>query len=177
MGGNAHARRRHRGVRCRVQRVQRSPVQFPPPVCREAPTSPRDLLEETWLRFVSSRATLHPDTRLAPWLFTIARNLFISYCRSRGREQSYTSDVLLWPDEKPPSPLQTAISNELQSGVEAALAALPTNYREALLLVGIERTRPNRSGRGLPDRARRFPAAPQAGARPDLDQTERERLA
>lgn len=85
-----------------------------------------DVLEETWLRFVSSRATLHPDTRLAPWLFTIARNLFISYCRSRGREQSYTSDVLLWPDEKSPSPLQTAISNELQSGVEAALAALPT---------------------------------------------------
>ncbi len=101
-----------------------------------------DLLEETWLRFVSSSATLDPDTRLAPWLFTIARNLYISYCRSRGREQSYTSDVLLWPDERSPSPLQTAMSNELQAGIEAALAALPTKYREALLLVGIERMRP-----------------------------------
>jgi len=61
-----------------------------------------DLLEETWLRFVSSGATLDPDTRLAPWLFTVARNLYVSYCRSRGREQSYTSDVLLWPDESDP---------------------------------------------------------------------------
>jgi RNA polymerase sigma-70 factor (ECF subfamily) len=101
-----------------------------------------DLLEETWLRFVSSGAKLEPDTRLAPWLFTIARNLYVSYCRSRGREQSYTSDVLLWPDERSPSPLQTAMSNELQGGIEAALAALPTKYREALLLVAVERMRP-----------------------------------
>jgi RNA polymerase sigma-70 factor (ECF subfamily) len=101
-----------------------------------------DLLEETWLRFVSSGATLETDTRLAPWLFAVARNLFVSYCRSRGREQSYTSDVLLWPDERSPSPLQTAMSVELQGGIEAALATLPTKYREALLLVGIERMRP-----------------------------------
>ena len=101
-----------------------------------------DLLEETWLRFVSSGANLDPDTRLAPWLFTVARNLYVSYCRSRGREQSYTSDVLLWPDERSPSPLQSAMSHELQSGIEAALAALPTKYREALLLVGVERMRP-----------------------------------
>jgi RNA polymerase sigma-70 factor (ECF subfamily) len=101
-----------------------------------------DLLEETWLRFVSSGATLDQDTRLAPWLFTIARNLYVNYCRSRGREQSYTSDVLLWPDDRSPSPLQTAMLNELQGGIEAALAALPTKYREALLLVGVERMRP-----------------------------------
>lgn len=101
-----------------------------------------DLLEEMWLRFVSSGATLDPDTRLAPWLFTVARNLYVSYCRSRGREQSYTSEVLLWPDERSPSPLQTAMSNELEGGIEAALAALPTKYREALLLVGFERMRP-----------------------------------
>ena len=101
-----------------------------------------DLLEETWLRFVSSGATLDEDTRLAPWLFTIARNLYVSYCRSRGREQSYTSDTLLWPDERSPSPLQAAMSNELRGGIETALAALPAKYREALLLVGVEGMRP-----------------------------------
>jgi RNA polymerase sigma-70 factor (ECF subfamily) len=101
-----------------------------------------DLLEETWLRFVSSGATLDPDTRLEAWLFTVARNLFVSYCRSRWREQSYTSDVLLWPDERSPSPLQTTLSHELEGGIEAALAALPTKYREALLLVAVERMRP-----------------------------------
>jgi RNA polymerase sigma-70 factor (ECF subfamily) len=101
-----------------------------------------DLLEETWLRFVSSGATLAPDTRLEPWLFTVARNLYVSYCRSRWREQSYTSDILLWPDERSPSPLQTTLSHELQDGIEAALTSLPTKYREALLLIAVERMRP-----------------------------------
>ncbi len=34
------------------------------------------------------------------------------------------------------------MSKELRGGIEAALAALPTKYREALLLVGVERMRP-----------------------------------
>ena len=34
-----------------------------------------DLLEETWLRFVNRAAKLRPDTHLAPFLFTVARNL------------------------------------------------------------------------------------------------------
>ena len=95
-----------------------------------------DLLEETWLRLVSASATLDPDTRLAPWLFTIGRNLYVSYCRSRGREQCYTSELLLlWPDRLSPSPFDSASLNEFERRVEAALAALPVKYREALLLV------------------------------------------
>ena len=42
-----------------------------------------DLLDETWLRFVDRAHKLKPDTRLGPFLFTVARNLYISYCRSR----------------------------------------------------------------------------------------------
>lgn len=102
-----------------------------------------DLVEETWLRLVSASATLAPDTRLAPWLFTVARNLYVSYCRSRGREQSYTSDVLLlWPDRLSPSPFDSALSNESEGRLKAALADLPVKYREALLLVGVEGLRP-----------------------------------
>ena len=102
-----------------------------------------DLVEETWLRFVSATATLDAETRLAPWLFTVARNLYVSYCRSRGREQSYTWDLLLlWPDRLSPSPLDSAIFNESEDRLQAALAALPVKYREALLLVGVEGLRP-----------------------------------
>src|SRR5436309_15785037 len=32
-----------------------------------------DLLEETWLRFVKHATRLRADTRLGPWLFTVAR--------------------------------------------------------------------------------------------------------
>src|SRR3546814_15604755 len=34
-----------------------------------------DLLEETWLRLVVHARRLNPDTRLGPWLFTVARHL------------------------------------------------------------------------------------------------------
>jgi DNA-directed RNA polymerase specialized sigma24 family protein len=37
-----------------------------------------DLLEETWLRFVSYAGRLDSNTRLGPWLFAVARNLHIS---------------------------------------------------------------------------------------------------
>src|SRR5438045_5350659 len=42
-----------------------------------------DLLEETWLRLVKHARRLRADTRLAPWLFTVARNLHVSFTRSR----------------------------------------------------------------------------------------------
>src|SRR5262245_25165926 len=41
-----------------------------------------DLVEETWLRLVAHAGRLQPDTRLGPWLFTVARNLYVSYCRA-----------------------------------------------------------------------------------------------
>lgn len=102
-----------------------------------------DLLEETWLRLVSSAGSLSPDTRLGPWLFTVARNLFISYCRSRVRESAYTADlVFLWPGELPRTPYDVASSNEFAGRLEAALVQLPPTYREAVLLVGVEQLRP-----------------------------------
>jgi RNA polymerase sigma-70 factor, ECF subfamily len=102
-----------------------------------------DLLEETWLRMVSSQHNLRADTRLVPWLFTVARNLYLSYCRSRAREEAYTADlILLWPGELARSPYDSALFNEFEQRLEAALAELPPAYREVLLLVGVEGFRP-----------------------------------
>ena len=42
-----------------------------------------DLLEETWLRLVSHAERLREGSQLGAWLFTVARNLYVSYCRSR----------------------------------------------------------------------------------------------
>lgn len=102
-----------------------------------------DLLEETWLRLVSSAEDLRADTRLGPWLFTVARNLYVSYCRSRVRESAYTADlVLLWPGELPRTPFDLASLNQFEERLEAAIAYLPPIYREAILLVAVEQLRP-----------------------------------
>jgi RNA polymerase sigma factor (sigma-70 family) len=103
-----------------------------------------DLLEETWLRVVAHASRLRDDTRLAPWLFTIARNLHASYCRTRLVEFDALDEGRLMPPPSPdPSPFETAAATELQKRVEVALATLPGRYREAILLVALEGLTPS----------------------------------
>jgi RNA polymerase sigma-70 factor (ECF subfamily) len=99
-----------------------------------------DLLEETWLRLVAHAGRLRPETRLGPWLFTVARNLHVSYCRSRLLEESHTAGLIgLWPFAWPrPSPFEETAATEMERRIESAIASLPSTYREVLLLVGIE---------------------------------------
>jgi RNA polymerase sigma-70 factor (ECF subfamily) len=104
-----------------------------------------DLLEETWLRFVKHSRRLRPETQLGAWLFTVARNLHVSYCRSRLVENSHVSDLIgLWPCSScGPSPFEAVEASEAQRRLETALASLPITYREALLLTAVEGLRPS----------------------------------
>lgn len=99
-----------------------------------------DLLEETWLRLVARAPHLRPDTRLAPWLFTVARNLYVSYRRSRAIEDSHAAGLIgLWPSGSPvPSPFDWTAANEIERRLQIALQAVPVSCREALLLIAIE---------------------------------------
>jgi RNA polymerase sigma-70 factor (ECF subfamily) len=103
-------------------------------------TAAEDLLEETWLRLVQHANRLRPDTRLGAWLFTVARHLHVSYCRSRLLEDSHMTGLLgLWPHGRPgPSPFEAMEATERGRRLAAALASLPLTYREALLLVTVE---------------------------------------
>jgi RNA polymerase sigma-70 factor (ECF subfamily) len=103
-----------------------------------------DLLEETWLRFVDALPRLHDDTRLGPLLFKIARNLHISYCRSRAIEDQYAPGMIgLWPSGSPAtSPFDATVARETGERLDEALASLPAIYREALLLIALEELKP-----------------------------------
>ncbi len=105
-----------------------------------------DLLEETWLRLVSHAERLREDSQLGAWLFTVARNLYVSYCRSRMLEDVHALDSIgLWPSGCPSSPFEETAGHELGVRLEAALAELPLQYREALLLVAIEGLTPSQA--------------------------------
>ena len=103
-----------------------------------------DLLDETWLRLVTHARRLRADTRLTPWLFTVARNLYVSYQRSRMLEETHAASLIgLWPSGVAQrSPFEETATNETERRIESALASLPAVYREVLLLVGIEGFRP-----------------------------------
>lgn len=99
-----------------------------------------DLLEETWLRLVVHARRLRPDTCLRSWLFTVARNLHASHCRSRLLEDSHAAGLIgLWPSGRAgPSPFEALEASDARRRVAAGLATLPLAYREALLLVAVE---------------------------------------
>jgi RNA polymerase sigma factor (sigma-70 family) len=98
-----------------------------------------DLLEETWLRLVKHAPRLRSDTRLGPWLFTVARHLHVSYVRSRVLEDSAVAGLLgLWPfSVEASSPFEATAANELQRRIECALASMSATSREVLLLVAV----------------------------------------
>ena len=102
-----------------------------------------DLVEETWLRFVRHADRLQPDTQLGPWLFTVARNLHVSYCRARVVELDVGGSLSLWSASNVSTPFELASRREFEQRLEAALAELPMTFREALLLVGVEGMRPS----------------------------------
>jgi RNA polymerase sigma factor (sigma-70 family) len=99
-----------------------------------------DLLEETWLRLVKHARRLRSDTRLGPWLFTVARHVYASYCRARMVEDAHAAGLMgLSPHGRPgPSPFEAVEASETQRRLATALASLPLVYREALLFVVVE---------------------------------------
>src|SRR3954452_16847753 len=57
-----------------------------------------DLLDDTWLRLVRHAPRLLPETRLGPWLFTVARHLYWNHHRDALVEASSLAELLtLWP--------------------------------------------------------------------------------
>ena len=98
-----------------------------------------DLLEETWLRLVARARALRADTQLAAWLFTVARNLYWSHCRSRQVEEEHAGLIDIWPTAPaPPSPFESAAAHEFEKRLERALAQVSGRDREVLLLVAAE---------------------------------------
>lgn len=108
------------------------------------PEVAEELCQEVWLRVAARAASLREETRLAPWLFTVSRNLCLSYWRTRRFEGVGCSDSELLESlpEAGASPERRAANEEMAERLERGLARLPARYREALLLVGVEEMAP-----------------------------------
>ncbi len=94
-------------------------------LCRN-PALADDLFQETWLKAARHGATLDAHANLEAWLFTIARNTFISH----RRWQAFDLKRALAFFAARPAPL-----SESHDGLLGALQALPERDRELLLLI------------------------------------------
>ena len=93
-----------------------------------------DLVQDTLVRALANVHRFEPGTNLNAWLFTILRNLFHSEYRKRRREVedadgSYAATLRTAPDQHAHLDFED---------LRAALAKLPQDQREALLLVGAQ---------------------------------------
>jgi RNA polymerase sigma factor (sigma-70 family) len=99
-----------------------------------------DLFQETFLKLARSAPRLAEDTDLAAWLFTVARNAWVSHRRWSMLDLSRL--VALHDDARPtsraPDPEARADAARAVERMELALASLPEASREVLLLVGVE---------------------------------------
>jgi RNA polymerase sigma-70 factor (ECF subfamily) len=93
-----------------------------------------DLVQETLLRAWTHFDSFQTGTNLNAWLFTILRNLFRSDYRKRKREVEDGDGV--YSQFLPSMPEQ--IGNIELAEFRTALAKLPPDQREALILVGAD---------------------------------------
>jgi RNA polymerase sigma-70 factor (ECF subfamily) len=96
-----------------------------------------DLLQETWLRLARHARSLPRGTELRPWLFTVARNLYLSHRRWSVLDAGRLRELGLRAASSAASPFEDVAANEAQRELEGALAALPLEQREVLLLCGV----------------------------------------
>lgn len=99
-----------------------------------------DLLQETFLRLAQHGRSLVPETRLAPWLFTVAHRLVVSWVRAQAVRAALAGEFPVREPADPAgrSPADALADSRAQAALERALAALPDAYREVALLVGVE---------------------------------------
>ena len=103
-------------------------------LCRSR-VAAEDVLQETWLKLSSRASELSPETDLSAWLFTVARNAWISRARVERRVVEFASTH---DRDGGPNPEARAVSASAVAAVERALVALAETDREILLLVGVE---------------------------------------
>ncbi|MCC6534971.1 MAG: RNA polymerase sigma factor [Burkholderiales bacterium] len=93
-----------------------------------------DLVQDTLERALSRSALLRPGGDPRPWLFAIMHNLFVNDMRSAAVRKRVALD---------PEAMDGATRDSTQDGlamrdIDRALALLPGEQREVVLLVGLE---------------------------------------
>ena len=98
-----------------------------------------DLFQETWIRVLERGHQYDGRHEFSTWLYAIARNLTIDYLR---RKSPVSLDGLV--DDEPHAPLELADTrpmawevvqqHEQAERISAALAGIPAEYREAIVL-------------------------------------------
>lgn len=101
-----------------------------------------DLLQDAFLRIHRARGSFSTGAAVLPWTYAIARNVYIDHAR-KGRDRNLSSIDDVAENAQPASPVATSPDAALTAKqtleiVQATLAKLPVNHREAFILIRFE---------------------------------------
>jgi len=107
---------------------------------RRVPAASEDLLAETWLQAFAARRTFDPARGSARgWLFGVAHNVLAQYLRRAGRREPAPGPDVTDPWQVVDQRLDAAA---MAPALRRALAELPADERELLLLISWEQLTP-----------------------------------
>lgn len=127
-----------------VRRHQRALYHF---VLRSVrhPQTAEEIHQDAWMRILEGAADFQRASKFTTWAYTVARNLCIDHARKAALRRHPSLDQPSSGSEDGPSLGEvvadrgaavdrTAIGNELQVRIAAAIEALPTDQREVFLM-------------------------------------------
>ena len=104
--------------------------------CRDA-TLADDLVQDTFMQIHRSRRTYQPGRPVTPWIYAIARNVYLMKRRSTGRRMRF--EDALAADLRSSDGSRDALNTIVEGDqVRRALRDVPADQRQALLLHHVE---------------------------------------
>ena len=96
-----------------------------------------DLLQDTFMQIHRSRRTYEPGRPVTPWVFAIARHVYLMKRRSAGRRLRFEETLAAEAksNDVPRDDLRTLVEKD---EVRRALDQVPADQREALLMHHVE---------------------------------------
>jgi RNA polymerase sigma-70 factor (ECF subfamily) len=140
---NAGTHVRHAGSAGRESDLRQGLVEIAPELFGRAlrmsrsPSIAEDLVQDTVERAIRFESHYQPGTNLRAWVHQILFSVFVTRCR-RSRRERNALDVLSTDPCAWTSPDGAAEMRALSPGVARALATLPQNFRDAVVLVDLD---------------------------------------
>jgi RNA polymerase sigma-70 factor (ECF subfamily) len=100
----------------------------------------RDLAQEAWVRVHQGRGAFKPGMPVLPWVYTIARNVFLDSARAVKRRPiaKVALENVAEPVAHGADAEQAVALRQAASAVDRALAAMTAARREAFILIRFE---------------------------------------
>lgn len=96
--------------------------------------SAEDVTQEAMLRFARDKAGKLDGESARKWLFVVARNLCISCLRNQSENGEISLDEGVWNCSSGLTPSDKTLANERDRYIELAIAKLPHDMREVIIL-------------------------------------------